>query len=451
MRRLYLILVCVAVVANSFAQMRVNTITEKGAWCWFADPRAIHYVNANGTINSTYIGYIDVLGNIKATHLNHLTNERKEVLIRSDFQPDDHNNPTFLVLPDERIMIFYSKHTREPVFYYRVSQKPGDITTLGKEITLKTTNNTTYPSPFILSDDPDHIYLCWRGIGWHPTVARLPIPKKENDDVVDFDWGPYQIVRSKQGAGGVRPYAKYASNGKDKIYLTYTTTHPDNQTDNWVYFSAIDVNAKQLQDVKGRILETIGSGTLHDIDATTAYYEAYPDVVVDSTTLRDWVWEISMDAAQNPVIAMTKISADKASHDYYHARWTGSEWRKTFLANAGGHFHQTPTTERCYSGGMAIDKANPYIIYGSVPVEGKHGQVYELKKFTVSPEGMLVSTEQLTFDSPKNNVRPYVIFNKGSQPQLAWMQGDYYYWIVNSTYPLGFPTAIRTNMDFSAF
>src|SRR5688572_18932305 len=36
-----------------------NTLSAKGAWCWFADPRAIHYKNANGTINSTYIGYID--------------------------------------------------------------------------------------------------------------------------------------------------------------------------------------------------------------------------------------------------------------------------------------------------------------------------------------------------------------------------------------------------------
>lgn len=39
-----------------------------------------------------------------------LKEKTDEVLIRSYFQPDDHNNPTFLVLPDERIMIFYSRH-----------------------------------------------------------------------------------------------------------------------------------------------------------------------------------------------------------------------------------------------------------------------------------------------------------------------------------------------------
>lgn len=109
------------------------------------------------------------------------------MLIRSYFQPDDHNNPTFLVLPDERVMIFYSRHTDEPCFYYRISQVPGDITTLGEEKKILTKDNTTYPSPFILSDDPEHIYLCWRGIRWHPTIARLSLPD-ENDEV-QIDWG----------------------------------------------------------------------------------------------------------------------------------------------------------------------------------------------------------------------------------------------------------------------
>ena len=140
-----------------------NVVTQEGAWCWFADPRALHYENAAKTINSTYIGYIDVHGNIKATQHNFLTGETNEVLVRSWFQPDDHNNPSFLVLPDERIMIFYSRHNDEACFYYRVSQKRGDITMLGEERRITTANNVTYPSPFILSNDPNHIYLCWRG------------------------------------------------------------------------------------------------------------------------------------------------------------------------------------------------------------------------------------------------------------------------------------------------
>jgi hypothetical protein len=422
----------------------VSTITEEGAWCWFADPRVIHYENESGTINSTYIGYIDVHGYIKATQIDHLKNRTSEVMIRSCFQPDDHNNPTFLVLPDERIMIFYSRHTDEPCFYYRVSQTPGDITTLGKERKLDTEHNTTYPSPFILSDDPDHIYLCWRGIGWHPTVARLTIPDEK--DNVAFDWGPYQLIRSLKGAGGVRPYAKYASNGKDKIYLAYTTTHPDNQAENWIYLNYLDIHTKALKDITGNGLSVIGETQLHEVDTTPAYKEKYPDAVVDDTPLRNWIWELTLDHDENPVMATVSISHDKTSHDYYHVRWTGNEWQKTFLSHAGGHFHQTPDIEKCYSGGMTLDKHNPQIVYGSVPVEGNQGKKYELKKFIVGTDGKLISTEQLTRHSPKNNVRPFAIAKKTADLSLVWMQGDYYDWIVSSVRPQGFPTAIKTNM-----
>ena len=213
-----------------------TVVADEGAWCWFADPRALHYENEGGTINATYIGYIDVHGNVKATQYDWVKGRKTDVLIRSYFQPDDHNNPTFVVLPDERVMIFYTRHTDEACIWYRISQKPGDITALGEEKRLATANNTTYPSPFILSDDPNHIYLCWRGINWHPTIARLTMP--DASDNCSFDFGPKQIVQST----GARPYAKYQSNGKDKIYLSYTTGHPDNEMPDWLYFNVIDIN-----------------------------------------------------------------------------------------------------------------------------------------------------------------------------------------------------------------
>lgn len=425
----------------------IRVVTEKGAWCWFADPRALHYRNESGSVNSTYIGYIDTHGSIKATQINHLTGETAEVLVRSWFQPDDHNNPTFLALPDGRIMIFYSRHTDEPCFYYRISKRSGDITTLGKEMRLETTHNTTYPSPFILAGDPHHIYLCWRGVGWHPTIAKLKMPN-ENDET-SFVWGPHQIVRSKQGGRGVRPYAKYATNGKDKIYIAYTTTHPDNQSVNYIYFNYIDIHTLELKDIKGNKLAVLG-GALHDVDATAQYKNQYPYAVVDDSPFRNWLWEISMDERGNPAIATVRISEDKASHDYYYARWTGKEWQNIFLTHAGGHFHQTPQLEMCYSGGMAIDKANPNIVYVSAPVEGRYGRVHELKKFTVAEDGTVSSGEQLTFDSQKNNVRPFAIPSYGEETRLVWMYGDYYDWIVSSSRPAGFPTAIRANFEIPA-
>src|SRR5574344_2240143 len=133
-----------------------NVVAKEGAWCWFADPRALHYENADKSINMSWMGYIDVHGSIKAMQMDFNKNKKSEVLVRSYFQPDDHDNPTFLVLPDERVMVFYTRHTDEAKFYYRISVKPGDISQLGEEKTIVVANNTTYPSPFILSDDPTH-------------------------------------------------------------------------------------------------------------------------------------------------------------------------------------------------------------------------------------------------------------------------------------------------------
>ncbi len=434
-----------------------SVITEEGAWCWFADPRALHYNNnktGDQAINSTYIGYIDVHGAVKATQISHINNTRSEILIRSYLQPDDHNNPTFLVLPDERIMIFYSRHTDEACFYYRVSQKPGDITTLGREVRLVTPNNTTYPSPFILSNDPEHIYLCWRGIQWHPTIGRMTIPD-ENDDA-SFNWGPKQIVRySNDGTNVVndsRPYAKYASNGVDKILLTYTTTHPGNESPNWVYFNYINIPASKntaditLTDVKGKQLSKVDAG-VHIINKSSSYATANPNAVVDNpTSHRDWIWEAAVAEDGNPVIAMVRITSDQSSHDYYQAKWTGSEWKKTLLGNGGGAFHQTPGREPCYSGGMAIDKGNTNIFYCSAPVSGISGKVFEIQKYTVGEDGK-ISTIQITSNSEKNNIRPYAIANTEGKSLLVWMYGDYYDWIVSNNTPLGFPTGIRAGFE----
>ncbi len=431
----------------------ISTVADKGAWCWFADPRALHYKNPSGSINMSWLGYIDVHGNIKATQYDFNKNEKNEVLVRSYFQPDDHNNPTFLVLPDERVLIIYSRHTDEPAFYYRVSKKPGDITDLGEEKKIVTKNNTTYPSPFILSDDPEHFYLCWRGIGWHPTIARFTLPDAEDNVVAD--WGPFQMVQSS----GARPYAKYHSNGKDKIFFTYTTGHPDNEMPNWLYMNVVNINASksadgktgidpQLEDIKGNFLSKISNGKFH-VNKTNEYRKKYPITVVEAPQgYRDWVWQITTDKNMNPVIAMVRINDKKDSHEYDYVKWTGSDWRITPLAHAGGHFHASPQTERCYSGGEAIDPANPNEMYLSLPTNGKHGRIYEIWKYKLADNGIVEYKEQMTKDSEKNNIRPYILQDsEGSPLRLAWMNGDYYYWIVKKGYPQGFPTKIMCAME----
>ena len=442
-----MLLSTLSAMAQETTTFSSNIVTDEGAWCWFADPRALHYENEAGTINATYMGYIDVHGNVKATQYDWKTGRKTDVLIRSYFQPDDHNNPTFIVLPDERVMIFYTRHTDEAKIWYRISRKPGDITDLGEEKFLATANNTTYPSPFILSDDPTHIYLCWRGISWHPTIARITMP--DDNDNCQFDFGPKQIVQST----GARPYAKYCSNGKDKIYLSYTTGHPDNEMPNWLYFNVIDINHGNgpiLRDIKGTQLKRISDGTF-SVNKTDSYANNYPATIVDRTAgIRNWVWQIALDKDENPVIAFPHLDDGKTNHYYYYGKWTGSAWRTTFVTNAGHGFHQNwNSTERCYSGGMSLDPDNVSDLYVSIPTKDgafNRDGVYEIWKFTVDEDGKVAGSEQITSASEKNNSRPFVSpGSKNSPMRVGWMNGDYYYWMVQKNYPKGYPTNIRSN------
>lgn len=441
-----LMLICSRAMAQQ-ASYSGTELAKEGAWCWFADPRAVRV--KEGKTDAAYVGYIDNHGAVRALQLDYKRNTAEEVLVRSYFQPDDHNNPTFLALPDGRIMIFYTRHTDEPRFYYRISLRAGDITSLGEEKIIEVKNNTTYPSPFILSDDPQHIYLCWRGIGWHPTIAKLSMPDA-NDDV-KIEWGPYQMVQST----GARPYAKYQSNGKDKIYVSYTTGHPDNELPNWLYFNTIDINAggePQLCDVNGKVLSKISEGKFN-VFKRDDYQQQYPLTVIDAPKdSRCWVFQITTDEKEHPVVAFVRISPDKKQHEYYYARWDGAKWRITDIADAGGWFHQSPQTENCYSAGMAIDPDDVNTVYCSLPTKNMMGkEVYEIWKYTLNDAGVVTAKEAITWNSEKNNVRPYVLPGSvGSDLRLVWMNGDYYYWMKNSRFPDGFPTRIMGKLDSGA-
>jgi hypothetical protein len=88
---------------------------------------------------------------------------------------------------------------------------------------------------------------------------------------------------------------------------------------------------------------------------------------------------------------------------------------------------------------------------------------YEIWHYTLANDDSVMSKKPITSGSAKGNARPYVIPSHPSlpkqpndqspkrpnhqspkQPQmrLTWMQGDYYYWMVNKWYPKGYPTAI---------
>jgi hypothetical protein len=88
------------------------------------------------------------------------------------------------------------------------------------------------------------------------------------------------------------------------------------------------------------------------------------------------------------------------------------------------------------------------VIYLSIPTKGRTGKsIHEIWRYTLNNQGQVVMKEQVTRNSEKNNVRPFVLpGSEGSPLRLMWMHGDYAYWIVKKGYPTGFPTAIHAHL-----
>lgn len=111
-----------------------------------------------GAYNRTYIGWIDREGDIKVASYDHSTRLRTTAVLAWRLGIDDHNNPSLHVRPDGRLMAFYSRAGRKTM-RYRVSSRPEDITSWGRERTVPTNTSGpkgyTYPNPVQLGRATD--------------------------------------------------------------------------------------------------------------------------------------------------------------------------------------------------------------------------------------------------------------------------------------------------------
>ena len=134
-------------------------MTDDGAWCWFADPRAVYYT---GKLDRTYVGWVNKAGDIKLAAVDNKTSKIETVTLKKNLQKDDHANPALLVRDDGRIVVFYSAHNGDKMFY-RISKKPEDISSWSDEMSLAANTQGkygfTYPNPCRLTKENEIPWL----------------------------------------------------------------------------------------------------------------------------------------------------------------------------------------------------------------------------------------------------------------------------------------------------
>ncbi|WP_443938159.1 glycoside hydrolase family 88 protein [Pedobacter sp. MW01-1-1] len=402
-----------------------SIITKDGAWCWFSDPRAI-YIN-----QVIFGGYVDKEGSIFAFSYDPKTQKRNDHKLFDKLNVDDHANPSFMKLPDNRLVIFFSGHggsTNTPI-YYAVTKRPADISEWDKlqsvSPKIEGPMGYCYTNPVMLSSEKNKIFLFFRGSNFKPNFITTTDLKSWEE--------PKTFVKDDTTQGFVRPYMKVASNGKDKIFFAFTDDHPRNRATNSIYFMTykggkfLSADGKEIKDAK--------SGAVAPRNA---------DIVYDATKTfeKAWIWDVAYDKNENPVIVYARFSSIAGEHSYWYAKWDGQKWTNKLITKAGTWFQRNNYTkskleyEVNYSGGVYLDHENTDIVYTSRPID----DVFEIEQWTLDNNGKKWSTKAITQHSEKDNVRPFVVRgHQGEEASVLWMY--------NYDYPnfRNYRSAIRIN------
>lgn len=388
-------------------------VNHDGAWCWFADPRAVH---ANGT---TYIGGVNSQGDIFITAYNEESKTIENAILHRRLERDDHANPAILVLPDGRLRAFYSKHS-DSVMRTRITLEPGDISVWSDEVALALNNPdelrpnhpnaVCYANPMLI-DGGSTVALFWRGTNWKPCIAF------SKDGGATFTTS--RVMFESPGAGaGNRPYLKAACRDGETIHLAFTTGHPRNESRNSVYYASFDGETFRRAD--GSVI-----GTLDDLPLDPAKCDFVYDASI--TNERAWIWDIAADASGDPAIAYTRLP-DETRHVYHYAAWSDGAWRDARIVDAGAWFPATPSgqveREPHYSAGVVLDHDDPRAVFLSRPIGG----VFEIERWITNDHGASWTHHAITRDSDVDNVRPVAVRNASHDgPHVVWMRLDFGY------------------------
>lgn len=387
-------------------------VSHDGAWNWMQDPKAVFIA---GERRRTYASWMTRDGRLMLGAVDFDTRATETFTLRARWDRDDHNNAALVALSDRRLAAFYSRHNGRGMFC-RVASRPEDLSAWGDETLVTTERRITYPNPVRV--DSEGLWYCfWRGPTWKPTFATSPDLRA---------WSAPRVLLCDAGREGfwVRPYLKVAGDGRGRIHFAFTNGHPRNEPFNSIYYMRYE---------RGRFFSAAGA-TLGALDALPMRH-ADAELVYDARAggARAWAWDLALDAAGHPTIAYTRLVADH-DHRYHVARFDGSRWRDVELTRGGGWFPRTPRGmhefEPHYSGGIALDPADPNIAYLSRPVGG----VFELERWTSSDGGLAWTGRALTAGSAADNVRP-VVPRGPDRPanHLLWMHGHYVHYTLYQT------------------
>jgi hypothetical protein len=360
----------------------------------------------------TFVGWMDWSGRVEVGAYDAVTGRTGTSVVGALYH-DDHGSPSILVEPDRRLTVFWSAHNGRAM-YFRTSRRPESIASWGpvRRVPANMTAKLgfTYPNPVRLRGERDRLYLFWRGAAWAA------------DDTTRSATGRWGRAGTLIVNPGQRPYVKVDSNGRDRIAFAFTSAHPRDALTSVYYMS---YRHGWLRHASGRLIARMDGRPIAPSAA---------DVVYDAraTHTSGWVWDVALDGNGHPTIVYATFPS-ASDHLYWYARWDGRRWVSHLLTH-GGPTISPGTIEYEYSGGLALDHADPNVVYLSRKVQGW----FEIERWSTRDHGAHWQHVALVRTPGADDIRPVVARGSdGGATSLLWLSGHY------GTY-----TSYRTSVDF---
>ena len=136
--------------------------------------------------------------------------------------------------------------------------------------------------------------------------------------------------------------------------------------------------------------------------------------------MSSWVWDVALDSRQRPVIVYATFRS-LSNHAYWYAHWDGQRWVSHFMTYAGPTI-SPGTIETEYSGGIALDHADPSIVY----LSRKVNSWFEIERWVTTTAATPGSHSTVVRTPGTGNVRPVVPRGGGKGLiKLLWLHGHY--------------------------
>jgi hypothetical protein len=364
---------------------RPSVVIRPGAWSYFADPRALHYKDAD------YAGWATMDGKIQVARLN--GKDRNVQTLATGLKPDDHSSPALARLPRGPLAAFWSPHVytgRPDWMFYRVQTRGRWSPRRQIGTNSRGRNGYTYPNPVRVGP---RLMVFWRGGNYQPTYSATRDGRSWSTarTLLTGPLGPHGTHSNYRE----RPYAKYfANNGI--VHMAYNEAHPNRRTTSLFY---LRIRGSRFVGPDNAVL---GRRPLRWDQGSRIY---------SGESGSAWVMDVGATAGASPVIVYVRLR--KRSSEYRYVTWKDGEWRDRHICTV-----PLMVAHSNYPAGLTIDHRDPRVIY----LSRKPRDRFAIEAWATADYGETWAREPLSASTEGDSFRPTSALGGSA---VLWMTGRY--------------------------